>query len=392
MKNCLPDMLSRRIAERLRGCETPFYLYDMELLRQTVEAALAAAGRYGYRVHYAMKANNDRRIMAYIAASGMGADCVSGNEVRRALETGFAPQAIVYAGVGKKDSEIAYALEQGIFAFNCESKGELVVIDSIARELGVVADVALRINPDVDPRTHSHITTGLPENKFGISPQELGEVVEMSGDLHNVDIMGLHFHIGSQITDLEVFAALCAKVNAAYAWFAGKGFRITDVNVGGGLGVDYDTPDARPIPDFGAYFAVFAGGLELPASVRVHFELGRSLVAQCGELISRVLYTKVNGNGQDVALIDASMTELLRPALYGSRHAIENLTGAGAARTYTIGGTVCESSDIFARGLALPELRRGDLLSIKSTGAYGAAMASRYNLHDLPRALFSDEL
>ena len=357
-----------------------------------MEAALAAAGRYGYRVHYAMKANNDRRIMAYIAASGMGADCVSGNEVRRALETGFAPQAIVYAGVGKKDSEIAYALEQGIFAFNCESKGELVVIDSIARELGVVADVALRINPDVDPRTHSHITTGLPENKFGISPQELGEVVEMSGDLHNVDIMGLHFHIGSQITDLEVFATLCAKVNAAYAWFAGKGFRITDVNVGGGLGVDYDTPDARPIPDFGAYFAVFAGGLELPASVRVHFELGRSLVAQCGELISRVLYTKVNGNGQDVALIDASMTELLRPALYGSRHAIENLTGAGAARTYTIGGTVCESSDIFARGLALPELRRGDLLSIKSTGAYGAAMASRYNLHDLPRALFSDEL
>lgn len=214
----------------------------------------------------------------------------------------------------------------------------------------------------------------------------------MLGDLRNIDIMGLHFHIGSQITDLGVFAELCRKVNASYRWFTEEGFRITDVNVGGGLGVDYDVPEMHPVPDFAAYFAVFAQGLDLPASVGVHFELGRSLVAQCGELISTVLFTKVSGLGDDIALIDASMTELLRPALYHSRHAIENLTGTGPERAYTIGGTVCESSDIFARDLSLPELRRGDLLSIKTAGAYGAAMASRYNLHDLPQAVFSDEL
>ena len=378
-------MLSREVKERLREYETPFYLYDMELLRRTVECALREADRYGYRLHYAMKANNDRRIMEFIASCGMGADCVSGNEVRRAIETGFAPKDIVYAGVGKKDSEIIYALRQGIFAFNCESKNELVVIDALARELGVVADVALRINPDIDPHTHSYITTGLSENKFGISPREITDVVGMLGDLRNIDIMGLHFHIGSQITDLGVFAELCRKVNASYRWFTEEGFRITDVNVGGGLGVDYDVPEMHPVPDFAAYFAVFAQGLDLPASVGVHFELGRSLVAQCGELISTVLFTKVSGLGDDIALIDASMTELLRPALYHSRHAIENLTGTGPERAYTIGGTVCESSDIFARDLSLPELRRGDLLSIKTAGAYGAAMASRYNLHDLPR-------
>lgn len=330
-------MLSREVKERLREYETPFYLYDMELLRRTVECALREADRYGYRLHYAMKANNDRRIMEFIASCGMGADCVSGNEVRRAIETGFAPKDIVYAGVGKKDSEIIYALRQGIFAFNCESKNELVVIDALARELGVVADVALRINPDIDPHTHSYITTGLSENKFGISPREITDVVGMLGDLRNIDIMGLHFHIGSQITDLGVFAELCRKVNASYRWFTEEGFRITDVNVGGGLGVDYDVPEMHPVPDFAAYFAVFAQGLDLPASVGVHFELGRSLVAQCGELISTVLFTKVSGLGDDIALIDASMTELLRPALYHSRHAIENLTGTGPERAYTIG-------------------------------------------------------
>ena len=265
-------MLSREVKERLREYETPFYLYDMELLRRTVECALREADRYGYRLHYAMKANNDRRIMEFIASCGMGADCVSGNEVRRAIETGFAPKDIVYAGVGKKDSEIIYALRQGIFAFNCESKNELVVIDALARELGVVADVALRINPDIDPHTHSYITTGLSENKFGISPREITDVVGMLGDLRNIDIMGLHFHIGSQITDLGVFAELCRKVNASYRWFTEEGFRITDVNVGGGLGVDYDVPEMHPVPDFAAYFAVFAQGLDLPASVGVHFE------------------------------------------------------------------------------------------------------------------------
>lgn len=383
-------MFSREVKERLREYETPFYLYDLGLLRATLEGALREADRYGYLLHYALKANNDPRILSLISSYGLGADCVSGNEVRRAVETGFRPEHIVYAGVGKKDKEILYALEKGIFAFNCESKNELAVIDDLAGRMGVVADVALRINPGIDPHTHKYITTGKAENKFGIAFSEIEEVVDMSGDLRNLNIMGLHFHIGSQITDMSVFGRLCSSVNAMYRWFVAEGFNITDVNVGGGLGVDYDDPDSNRIPDFENYFGVFAGGLDLPASVRVHFELGRSIVAQCGELISTVLFTKVSGEGRKIALIDASMTELLRPALYNSAHAIENLDGHGAPEEYMIGGTVCESSDIFARNLMIPAMKRGDLISIKTAGAYGASMASRYNLHDIPLSVFGD--
>lgn len=385
-------MLSREIKERLRGIETPFYLYDMVLLRKTIEEALCQADRYGYLIHYAMKANNDRRIMELISSYGIGADCVSGNEVRRAVETGFHPSSIVYAGVGKKDSEIIYAMQQGIFSFNCESRNELAVINDLAGGMGLVADVALRINPDIDAHTHHHITTGLAENKFGISSGEVREVIASLGDLRNVNIMGIHFHIGSQITDLGVFAELCRSVNSSYRWFTEEGFNLTHVNVGGGFGINYADPDMDPVPDFGSYFSVFAETLDLPASVKVHFELGRSLVAQCGELVSTVLYTKVNGGGRKIALIDASMTELVRPALYSSVHAIENLDASGDVQEYTIGGTACESSDIFASSILLPELRRGDLLTIKSTGAYGASMASRYNLHDIPQAVFSEDI
>lgn len=385
-------MLSNSIRDILRSRETPFYLYDMGLLRATVESALSEADRHGYLVHYAMKANNDRRIMSLMRDCGLGVDCVSGNEVRRAIESGFPASGIVYAGVGKKDSEIIYSLEQGIFCFNCESKNELSVINSLARDRGMVADVALRINPNIDAHTHRHVTTGLSDNKFGISPQEIDEVVASLGDFRNINIMGIHFHLGSQITDLAVYAELCRAANSAYRWFMEEGFDITHVNLGGGLGVNYADPESEPVPDFEGYFAVFAENLELPASVKVHFELGRSLVAQAGELISTVLYTKVNGGGRKIALIDASMTELLRPALYGSLHAMENLDGSGRLPDeYTIGGTVCESSDIFAASMTLPELRRGDLVSIKSVGAYGASMASQYNLHDLPGSVYSDE-
>lgn len=385
-------MLSGRIRRRLGGYETPFYLYDMKLLRKTVQAALRAAGRYGYLLHYAVKANSERRIMETVASLGMGADCVSGNEVRRAVESGIPASRIVYAGVGKRDSEILYALEQGIFSFNCESENELEVINSLAERMGVKANVALRLNPDLDPCTHKYITTGLAGNKFGISPTEVEGIVKRIGDFRNITVTGLHFHIGSQITDMKVFERLCAAVNAHYRWFTAHGFGITDINAGGGLGVDYTEPDSNPVPDFESYFAVFARNLCLPSSVRVHFEPGRSVVAQCGELVSKVLYTKTGGNGTNIAIIDASMTELLRPALYNSDHAIESLEREEPRNLYTIGGTACESSDIFARDRQLPRLHRGDLLSIKTAGAYGAAMASRYNLHDLPPSVFSDEI
>lgn len=385
-------MLSRRVNDKLRGFDTPFYFYDMGLLRETLQKACDAAAPHGYRIHYAMKANFDGRILACVKEYGYGIDAVSGNEVRAAIEAGFPASSVVFAGVGKSDREIAYALEQDIFAFNCESRHELEVLNGIAAEMGKVANVALRINPDVDPKTHHYISTGKKDNKFGISYKEVDEVAASLSALKNVRITGIHFHIGSQIRDMKVFEDLCGRVNELYDWFTAQGFELTHVNLGGGLGVNYDDPEAEPVPDFETYFGIFARNLKLAEDVEIHFELGRSLVAQCGELISRVLYNKVTAGGKNVAIIDASMTELIRPALYQAHHAIENIDAQGGIQEYMVAGPVCESSDVFATNVELPQLHRGDLVSLKTAGAYGAAMASRYNLRDLPPAVYSDKL
>ena len=385
-------MLSRKIADKLSAYPTPFYLYDIDLLRETLRQAVEESSRYGYKIHYALKANFDPRIVREALQAGLGVDCVSGNEVRCAIEAGCPASGIVYAGVGKSDKEILYSLEQGIFAFNCESRHELETINELAAGVGKVARVALRINPDVDPMTHRYISTGQADSKFGISYKEIEEVAARLPELKNVEVVGLHFHIGSQIRELRVFEYLCLRVNTLWQWFTEHGFRLTHVNLGGGLGINYDQPESEPVPDFATYFSIFHDYLKIDPSIEVHFELGRSLVAQCGELITRVLYNKTTAGGRNVAIIDASMTELIRPALYQAHHAIENLTPGAGEKLYTIGGTVCESSDIFARDIRLPELRRGDLLSIKSAGAYGSAMASRYNLHDLPGSVYSDSL
>ncbi|MCD7969796.1 MAG: diaminopimelate decarboxylase [Alistipes sp.] len=382
-------MLSSQIISYLRTERTPLYLYDMDLLRRTLQSATAASAQYGYKVHYALKANFDPVIVDCIREYGFGTDCVSGNEVRYSIECGFDPSQVVYAGVGKTDEEIEFAVRQGIFAFNCESRQELQVINHIAGQVGTVANVALRLNPDVDPMTHTHISTGQADSKFGISYKEIDQLAAETGTLNNIRITGIHFHIGSQITEMRVFEYLCRRVNTLYEWFTDRGYELSHVNLGGGLGIDYDDPDNNPVPAFGEYFDIFARNLRVGSATEIHFELGRSLVGQCGEFISRVLFTKVNSAGKNVALLDGSMTELIRPALYQARHAIENLDGSGRPQAeYTIGGTVCESSDTFARNLSLPELQRGDLVSIKTAGAYGAAMASRYNMHDLPRAVY----
>ncbi len=385
-------MLSRKVREKLATHETPFYFYDIELLRATLAAVKAESEQYGYRVHYALKANFDPRIVDCIKAYGLGVDCVSGNEIRYAIEKGFSPKGIVFAGVGKSDDEIRYALEQGIFAFNCESAHELEIINELAAEMGKMADVALRINPDVDPMTHRYISTGQADSKFGISYKEIEEVADRLEALKNIRITGLHFHIGSQIREMRVFEYLCLRVNTLYEWFKNRGFHLSHINLGGGLGVDYEQPESEPTPNFKQYFAIFNRHLKIDPALEIHFELGRAIVAQCGELITRVLYNKVTAGGKQVAVVDASMTQLIRPALYQAHHAIENLSGGSDYKTYTIAGTACESSDIFADGIRLPHPRRGDLLSIKTAGAYGASMASRYNMHDLPAAIYSDEL
>ncbi|WP_299758244.1 diaminopimelate decarboxylase [uncultured Pontibacter sp.] len=373
--------------EQLQQHATPLYVYDLNLLRQTLQTAQQEARKYNFHVHYALKANANKPVLDEMRQHGFGADCVSGNEVKAAIANGFSPKEVVFAGVGKSDEEINYALEQEIFCFNCESKHELEVLNELAEKKNTVARVALRINPNVNANTHKYITTGLEENKFGINSWELDSVLELLQQLKHVELIGIHFHIGSQITDLTVFKNLCTRVNEFQEWFLAHNIKLEHLNVGGGLGVDYYNPDETPIPDFAAYFGLFNQFLELRPGQQVHFELGRSLVAQCGTLISRVLYIK-NGVTTNFAILDAGMTELIRPALYQSYHKIENLTSQKPEVRYDVVGPICESSDCFGKAVMLPETNRGDLIAIRTAGAYGEVMASAYNLRDKAKALY----
>lgn len=374
--------------EKFGGLRTPFYYYDLRLLRRTLEAIRSCTEAIpGFKVHYAVKANANPVLLAEIAAGGLGADCVSGGEIRAAVEAGFRPGDIVYAGVGKSDAEILLALETGISRFNVESAAELKVISELAAAAGKKAPVSLRINPDIGAHTHSNITTGLAENKFGINYEQMEDVLRLALELPGVEYKGLHFHIGSQILDMMDFVALCNRVNSLVDELTRAGLPVGDINVGGGLGVSYEHPNLLPVPDFKSYFETFRRHLRLPAGTCVHFELGRSVVAQCGSLISRVLYVK-QGTTKQFAVIDGSMTELIRPALYKAYHRIENLSSEGPEEIYDVVGPVCESSDVFLKAAHLNKCRRGDLLAIRSAGAYGEAMASRYNCRPLPEAYY----
>lgn len=385
-------MLSRQVAAKLRAYETPFYLYDMALLRQTLESVVYESKRYGYHLHYAIKANYDDRILQVIREYGLGIDCASGNELRKAIESGFDPKTIVYAGVGKKDKELKYAIEQQILAINVESLEELYLLDRLSGEAGKVTEVALRINPDIDPKTNHCIDTGQADSKFGISYEEILEHAEELKQLQNLKLLGIHLHIGSQIRELHVFENMCNKVNVIVENMERLGFNFRFVDVGGGLGVNYDVPENEPIPNFASLFAIIHNHLSV-GDREVHFEFGRAIVAECGELITTVLYNKTTATGRRLVIVDGSMTELIRPALYGSYHNIENITSESELTTkYTVVGTACESTDVFQENVSLKKTKRGDLLALKSAGAYGMSMASRYNLHDLPGAVYSDEL
>lgn len=368
---------------------TPFYLYDLGLLRQTLDLAQAEAFQYGFHVHYALKANFNAPILKEMLKRNFGADCVSGNEVKHALETGFAPEQIVFAGVGKSDAEINLALDANIFCFNVESTQELEVIQELAAAKGKIAQVALRINPNVDAYTHKYITTGLEENKFGINTWELEALVPRFQEWTNLTLIGLHFHIGSQITDLRAFENLCVRVNEIQAWFEAQGLVFPHLNVGGGLGIDYHQPDEKPIADFAAYFAIFNRLLDKRDGQQIHFELGRALVAPSGNLISKVLYIK-NGQKTNFVILDAGMTELMRPALYQAYHKVENLSSELPAKVYDVVGPICESSDCFVKAAELPETKRGDLMAIRSAGAYGEVMSSGYNLRERVKAYYLD--
>jgi diaminopimelate decarboxylase len=389
-------MFSKELISRFKELETPFYYYDVDLLKRTLEVLIKESSKRNYQIHYAMKANSNDRILKIISDTGLGADCVSGNEITKAVSTGFRNDDIVFAGVGKSDKEIRTALVNDIACFNVESFQELEVINSIASSLDKVAPVSIRINPNVDANTHHFITTGLEENKFGINSREMSQVIEKISSLKNLDFIGLHFHIGSQITDLNVYKELCTRVNEIQKWFDGHNLKLINLNVGGGLGINYEDPDSELIPDFNSYFSIFEKFLEIRPNQEVHFEIGRAIVGQCGSLISRVLYIKEGINTKFV-ILDAGMTELIRPALYQSYHKIENISNSEILNPkseilrYDVVGPICESSDTFAKFILLPKTNRGDLIAIRSTGAYGEVMASEYNLREKVRAHYSDQ-
>lgn len=369
--------------------QTPFYYYNLELLEETLAEINACCKGVPYKVHYAVKANANDRILRTIQYSGLGVDCVSGGEVAASLNAGFDSKKIVFAGVGKTDREINLALDADILCFNVESIPELEVINDLAEKKGKIANVAFRVNPNVDAHTHKYITTGLSENKFGINMEQLQEVLKIATGMRNINVVGLHFHIGSQITELEPFAQLCEKVNSLQDEVEQMGISLKIINVGGGLGVDYDNPDVNPIPQFKAYFDIFKNGLKLREGQEVHFELGRAIVAQCGSLITRVTYVK-KGTIKQFVITDAGMTDLIRPALYQAHHKIENITSSEEKTAiYDVVGPICESSDCFGENETLPITQRGDLLALRTAGAYGEIMASRYNLRNLPHTIYS---
>lgn len=378
--------------EWFKGIETPFYYYDIDLLEETLKIVSNLAAKDGLYIHYAVKANANPIILDKIRENGLGVDCVSGGEIKAALNAGFRGSDMMFAGVGKTDKEIEQALDANIQCFNVESLPELLVINEIAERKSLMARVAVRINPNVDAHTHQYITTGLNENKFGINLDCLDEFVQVALSLKNVDFCGAHFHIGSQITDMEPFRMLCIKINEILQHLEQLGAVITIVDVGGGLGVDYENPDENLMPDFESYFNLFRENLKLKPGQELHFEPGRSLVAQCGSLITRVLYVK-DGSKKKFVIVDAGMTDLIRPALYQATHKIQNITSNSKIDdVYDVVGPICESSDCFATDLRLPYVERGDLLAIRSAGAYGEAMSSQYNCRSLTRSISSDSI
>ena len=377
--------------ERFQEIQTPFYYYDSEVLRQTLRTINEEAGKHeGFVVHYAVKANANPKILRIIREAGLGADCVSGGEIEASIKAGFPASKIVYAGVGKSDWEINLGLDSDIFCFNVESIPELEVINQLAAQKGKVARVAFRLNPNVGAHTHANITTGLAENKFGIAMRDMLSVIDEASKMANVKFVGLHFHIGSQILDMGDFQALCNRVNELQDELERHRIRVEHINVGGGLGVDYEHPNRLPIPDFKAYFDTYAKRLKLRNGQTLHFELGRAVVAQCGSLITRTLYIK-EGATKRFAIVDAGFTDLIRPALYQAYHKIENITSEEPKETYDVVGPICESTDVFAKQIDLNKTRRGDLLAIRSAGAYGEIMASQYNCRKLPKGYLSDE-
>lgn len=377
--------------DKFQEIQTPFYYYDTNVLRLTLKTINEEAGKHeGFEVHYAVKANANPKVLNIICQAGLGADCVSGGEIQAAIKAGFPASKIVYAGVGKSDWEINLGLEKGIFCFNVESIPELEIINELAEKQNKIAQVCFRINPDVGAHTHANITTGLAENKFGIAMRDMEAVIEEAAKMKNIQFLGLHFHIGSQILDMGDFEALCNRINELQNQLEAHHIVVKNINVGGGLGIDYNHPNRQPIPNFKDYFDTYAKKLKLRDGQKLHFELGRAVVGQMGSLITKTLYIK-QGTAKQFTIVDAGMTDLIRPALYQAYHKIENISSDEPVETYDVVGPICESSDVFGKAVDINKAHRGDLIALRSAGAYGEIMASQYNCRQLPKGYITED-
>lgn len=368
---------------------TPFYLYSAKRLRENYRGLADALAPRGVSVHYAMKACANVAVVSILAAEGAGADIVSGGELTRALAGGIPASRVVFSGVGKTDAEIGQALTAGIHQINAESYEELGRIDAIARGLGVVADVALRINPDVDADTHAKITTGKRDNKFGVDADRLGRLDNELKAMANVRLVGLAVHIGSQISTTKPFAEAYRRMAELVRSLRERGHAIERLDLGGGFAVPYRNETVPTPAEIAATIAATVGDLGCALAV----EPGRSIVADAGVLVTRVEFVKDAGEIR-FAVVDAGMNDLMRPAMYDSHHDIVPVrmpANGAAAQLYDVVGPICESSDTFAKRRALPPLAGGDLVVLATAGAYGATMAGTYNARALvPEVLVDD--
>ena len=366
---------------------TPVYVYDASAIRAAYRELDGALGPRPHAIHYALKANSSLAILRLLRSVGSAADANSVGEIEVALRAGFIPDEIVFTGVGKSTDELARAISLGVKTINAESAGELARIAAIARAQQTTARVALRVNPDVDAKSHPHISTGLRTNKFGVPLEEARAIYREAARTGGVEPVGVHVHVGSQITSLEPLVNAAARVAALVDELREDGTRIEHVDLGGGLGISYDGSQVPTLTEYARTMAaaVGAGG---PALL---LEPGRALVGASGLLLSSIVDVKEYAGGPRFAVLDAGMTELMRPALYGAYHRIVPVSPrAGERRPYEVVGPICESSDIFGRNRLLPPLEPGDLVAILDTGAYGSVMGSTYNRRPLPPEVLVD--
>jgi len=384
-------MFNNDLLNKFQSINTPFYYYDINILKANLEALKNSINNKN-KVHFALKSNFNNKILDIINSYGFGIDAVSGNEIKKAIEVGFKSEDIVFAGVGKKDSEIQFSIDNNISYLNSESFQEIEIINKISSKSNKITPISIRINPNIKTQTHKHIQTGYRNNKFGIDINDLNEVIDYSNKFKNIEIVGFHFHLGSQINNNSPFLKLCSIVNEVNDVFKVKSINIKYINVGGGLAIDYSNPIDNSISDFKNFISLFNKNIFLNDKQIIHFELGRSIVGQCGFLISKVLFIKKSYE-KNYVIIDAGMNDLIRPALYNTYHKVINITSKSPEKiNYDVVGPVCESSDTFAYDYPLPITNRDDFIVICSAGAYGQSMSSNYNLRNKLKSYYSDTI